>query len=119
MSEYPNDNKITTKKSKPKSFPNLNYHENSDIANLYISSGLYVECVDHFENTLHLYCKSSDSSGVCPYCGYKSKQVHSRYQRDVHDLSILGKVVLLTLEMRKFFCKNVSCSKKNLCRATR
>ncbi len=112
MSEYPNGNKITTKKSKPKSFPNLNYHENSNIANLYISSGLYVECVDHFENTLHLYCKSSDSSGVCPYCGYKSKQVHSRYQRDVHDLSILGKAVLLTLEMRKFFCKNVSCSKK-------
>lgn len=115
MSEYPNGNKLTTKKSKHKSFSHLKYHENSDIANLYISSGLYVECVDHFENTLHLfYCKSSDSSGVCPYCSDKSKQVHSRCQRDAHDPAIWGKVVLLTLEMRKFFCKSVSCSKKPL-----
>ncbi len=112
MSEYPIGNKITTKKSKSESVPYLKYHESFDISYLYTSSGLYVENVDHFENTLHFYCKSSDTSGVCPYCSYKSKQVHSRYQRCVNDLSILGKGVKLTLEVRKFFCKNSNCSKK-------
>ena len=112
MSEYPNGNKITTKKSKSESSPNIKYHESFDLSNLFMSSGLYVENVDHIENTLHFYCKSSDSLGVCTYCGYKSKKVHSRYQRDIHDLSILGRKVLLTLEVRKFFCKNSNCSKR-------
>lgn len=112
MSEYPIGNKITTKKSKSESSSNIKYHESFDISNLYTSSGLYVENVDHFENKLQFYCKSPDSSGVCPYCGYKSKHVHSRYQRVVHDLSILGREVLLVLEVRKFFCKNSNCSKR-------
>lgn len=38
--------------------------------------------------------------------------MHSRYHRDVHDLSILGKEVFLTLEVRMFFCKNSDCTKK-------
>ena len=75
MSEYPNGNKITTKKSKSESSPNIKYHESFDLSNLFMSSGLYVENVDHIENTLHFYCKSSDSLGVCTYCGYKSKKV--------------------------------------------
>ena len=90
MSEYPIGNKITTKKSKLESSPNIKYHESFDISKLYTTSGLYIENVNHLDNTLHLFCKSSDSSSVCAYCGYKSKHVHSRYQRDVHDLSILG-----------------------------
>ena len=112
MSEYPNCNKITTKKSISESSSDIKYHESFDISNLYTTSGLYVENVDHLGNTLHLFCKSSDSSSVCTYCGYKSKHVHSRYRRDVNDLSILGREVLLTLEVRKFFCKNANCSKK-------
>ena len=112
MSEYPNGNKITTKKSISELSPDIKYHESFDISNLYTTSGLYVENVDHFDNTLHFYCRSSAPSGVCTYCGNKSKQVHSRYQRVVNDLSILGREVLLTLEVRKFFCKNANCSKK-------
>jgi len=65
MSEYPNGNKITTKESISESSPNKKYHESYDISNLYTASGLYVENVDHIENTLHFYCKSPDSSGVC------------------------------------------------------
>ena len=112
MSEYPTGNKITIKKSISELSSNIKYHESFDISNLYTTSGLYVENVDHLDNTLHLFCKSSDSSSVCTYCGYKSKHVHSRYQRDGNDLSILGREVLLTLELRKFFCKNANCSKK-------
>ncbi len=97
MSEYPNGNKITTKKSISESSSDIKYHESFDISNLYTTSGLYVENVDHLGNTLHFYCRSSAPSGVCPYCVYKSKQVHSRYQRDVNDLSILDREVLLTL----------------------
>ena len=102
MSEYPNGNKITIKKSISELTSNIKYHESFDISNLYTTSGLYVENVDHLDNTLHLFCKSSDSSSVCTYCGYKSKHVLSRYQRDVNDLSILDREVLLTLEVSSF-----------------
>jgi hypothetical protein len=58
MSEYPNGNKITTKKSISESSPNMKYYESFDISNLYTSSGLYIENVDHFDNKFHFYCRS-------------------------------------------------------------
>jgi hypothetical protein len=43
MSEYPNGNKITKKKSISESSSNIKYPESYDLSNLYISSGLYLE----------------------------------------------------------------------------
>lgn len=41
---------------------------------------------------------SAISTANCPYCGKESKRIHSRYQREVQDLPIQGKkVVLLVL----------------------
>lgn len=41
-----------------------------------------------------------------------SHRVHSRYTRTISDLSILGRPVIITAEMRKFFCDNTECAKK-------
>ncbi len=38
--------------------------------------------------------------------------MHSRYVRVIHDLSILGRSVIIYLEVRKFFCYNHQCERK-------
>lgn len=48
----------------------------------------------------------------CPYCGHLSDKVHSRYQREVQDLPIQGKRVILLIVTRKLFCDNPECQKK-------
>ena len=48
----------------------------------------------------------------CPYCGTISHKVHSRYQRDIQDLPIQGKHVVLLVTTRKMFCSNPGCRNK-------
>ena len=48
----------------------------------------------------------------CPYCGIISHKVHSRYQRDIQDLPIQGKHVVLLVTTRKMFCSNPGCQNK-------
>ena len=55
---------------------------------------------------------SEISTANCPYCGKESKRIHSRYQREVQDLPIQGKKVVLLVSTRKFFCDNDACCKR-------
>lgn len=48
----------------------------------------------------------------CPYCGHLSSKVHSCYQREVQDLPMQNKKVVLLVKTRKMFCLNNSCTKK-------
>ena len=48
----------------------------------------------------------------CPFCGCKTKQVHSRYQREIQDLPIQDRQVILLVNTRKMFCNNPNCSHK-------
>ena len=48
----------------------------------------------------------------CPYCGEKSKKVHSVYGRTIQDLPISGKKVYIEITNRKMFCSNAKCSRK-------
>ena len=43
---------------------------------------------------------SEISTANCPYCGKESKRIHSRYQREVQDLPIQGKKVVLLVSTR-------------------
>ena len=52
------------------------------------------------------------STANCPYCGKESKRIHSRYQREIQDLPIQGKKVVLLVSTRKFFCDNDTCCKR-------
>jgi transposase len=48
----------------------------------------------------------------CPACGYRSQQVHSRYQRTVMDLPWGRFTVRLQLSARKFFCRVPTCPRR-------
>ena len=55
---------------------------------------------------------SEISTANCPYCGKESKRIHSIYQREIQDLPIQRKKVVLLVSTRKFFCDNDKCSKR-------
>src|SRR5207302_2556737 len=55
---------------------------------------------------------SSRTAVSCPACGTLAQRIHSRYQRTLADLPWQGLAVTLTLETRRFFCEEASCSRR-------
>ena len=55
---------------------------------------------------------SCQISSCCPLCQTISFKIHSRYARTISDLPVSGKLAKLTLQVRKFFCENIDCSRK-------
>lgn len=112
MQKYPNSDKDTT------IIPNSgNANEtkllcDEGLSQIYQSSDLFIHETEYDGKVFHLYASSSLDHGFCPYCGYVSESVHSKYFRTIQDLSILGERVILHLEVRKFFCHNQDCCRK-------
>jgi len=111
MYKYPNGDKVTTKNSEYGNPVRTKLPECDGISQVYLSSGFLVQNIEQSDGVFHVYATSSSEGGVCPYCGQKSKKVHSRYVRVIHDLSILGHGVVIYLGVRKFFCHNHECDK--------
>jgi len=61
---------------------------------------------------IHINVESRRKVLKCPYCGEKSKKVHSVYGRTIQDLPISGKKVSVEIKNRKMFCLNKRCGKK-------
>lgn len=55
---------------------------------------------------------STMTSCACPDCGTRSRRVHSRYDRTLMSLPILGNTVTLTFSARRFHCDNDGCARK-------
>ena len=108
MSNSPNGSEFTI--NLPQCQP---YSEaNADLSSLYRPSSIQLEQVECIDETYRLYARCSLPFGECPYCGSRSRHVHSRYTRTISDLSILGHRVIITFESRKFFCTNPECRRK-------
>lgn len=63
-------------------------------------------------STIVFSIKSNDKELTCPFCGQKSKRIHSRYQREIQDLPIQDKQAILLVDTRKMFCDNRECTHK-------
>ncbi len=55
---------------------------------------------------------SQRESSPCPQCSMSSSAVHSFYRRHPQDLPCIGRPIRLVLTVRKFFCRNLDCSRK-------
>lgn len=55
---------------------------------------------------------SLNKINTCPFCKEESKQVHSIYQREIQDLPLQGRQVILLLNSKRLFCKNPKCVHK-------
>ncbi len=81
MCKYPNGDKVTIKKSEYGNQLTTKLPECDGISQIYLSSGLQVQNIELSDGVFHVYATSSSGEGACPYCGYKSNKVHSRYVR--------------------------------------
>jgi transposase len=65
---------------------------------------LEVEKVELEKHTLHIYCHSILEETICTKCLQKINEVKKVTIREVRDLSITGKTVILHLRSRQFHC---------------
>ena len=72
------------------------------------SSDFHVEGVEVEEDTSTpcLKIKARQTASLCPYCGERSEQIHSRYERHPQDVARSGRPIRLQLNVRRFFCDN-------------
>ncbi|QDU89069.1 Transposase [Pirellulimonas nuda] len=59
-----------------------------------------------------LLVESGRQTAHCPSCGEPSRRVHSRYVRNLKDLSWHGLQVRLVWRSRKLFCRNAGCQQR-------
>ena len=78
------------------------------------SLSMNLECIDckSKENQYVFTVASIEKNVVCPYCNNPSSKVHSLYQREIQDLPIQDRQVILLINTRKMFCTNTECSHK-------
>ena len=62
------------------------------------------------EDRVIIEVKSRRIEVECPFCGEKSKKVHSVYVRKFQDLPVGGKKVEVEIANKKYFCRNAECS---------
>lgn len=65
--------------------------------------------VTHFEQegeVLHLKCEHRGEIAPCPRCGELSTEVHDCTEREVRDLSLCGKAVVLHFDGQRFGCES-------------
>ena len=63
-------------------------------------------------NVAVFYISSKMSEVKCPYCGTLSSKVHSSYEREIQNLPMQNRKVILLVKTRKMFCSNCKCEKK-------
>ncbi|MFG3013628.1 transposase family protein [Streptomyces cinerochromogenes] len=55
---------------------------------------------------------STAAGAACPDCGSESTRVHSSYQRFPADVPNGGRLMILRLRVRRFFCPESSCARR-------
>ena len=58
-----------------------------------------------------VHARARAADGMCPICGTRSRSVHSRYRRTLHDVPCHGRAVVIRVAMRRFRCRAVTCSR--------
>jgi transposase len=69
-----------------------------------------VTCPD--PTTIEISTQGTQSSAACPNCHALSQAIHSRYRRRPADLPSLGSAVCLDLLVRRFYCRNIACTRR-------
>lgn len=63
-------------------------------------------------NTVIFHIASTIKELKCPFCESRTAKVHSVYQREIQDLPMQGKKVILLVDTRKMRCMNPDCAHK-------
>ena len=74
-------------------------------------SDIEVEGVEIAE-AITLTLRTMSPTALCPSCGTASSRIQSRYTRTVRDLPSLGRPIRLLIHVRRFFCRENTCTRK-------
>ena len=74
--------------------------------------GFDVVSVVATETGTQITIRLEGGGGSCPDCAFESRSVHSTYERKLRDLPILGRPVVVLVQVRRFRCKNPRCPRK-------
>ena len=75
-------------------------------------AGLVLEQVQLCGEIVHLVVRTEALGAPCPACATWSDACHSRYQRKLADLPIADRQVVVQLQVRRFRCRERSCSRR-------
>ena len=71
--------------------------------------GLLVERIEREADCLAVAARSAAPEAACPCCGGRSRRVHSRYRRTLSDLPCSGRVMRISVIVRRFRCTMATC----------
>jgi transposase len=75
--------------------------------------GCRVESViDDRPGGILIHARGRARSGRCPDCRRPSRSVHSRYRRRLADLPSFAATTSVSLQLRRFYCRNTSCPRR-------
>ena len=77
-----------------------------------LPEGMRVERNQITEHGLVIEAEASHPTSCCPLCTQTSASIKTRYRRILRDAPCAGRQVQLILTVRKFYCRNSSCSRK-------
>jgi transposase len=73
---------------------------------------LHLDQIEITPQTLILSLAIETAEAACPLCQQISHRIHSHDTRTLADLPCGGKALRLLVMIRRFFCKNETCSRK-------
>jgi transposase len=79
---------------------------------LALPEGLEVTAIEVSDEVLTITAVSTQVRPLCPLCRMPALRVHSHYTRQVADLPCGGRQVRLLLQVRKYFCDVITCTRK-------
>jgi transposase len=68
--------------------------------------------VDVNNEAIRIKARRTTAGSTCPDCGAWSERVHSSYLRFPADVPAVGRRVVLSLLVRRFFCPRASCGRR-------
>ncbi|MBO0795767.1 MAG: ISL3 family transposase, partial [Ktedonobacteraceae bacterium] len=71
-----------------------------------------LETIELHDQTVLVHLHAISSTALCPRCGTPGSRVHSRYQRTIADVAFGGRCLVLKLHVRKWICREASCSQR-------
>jgi transposase len=60
----------------------------------------------------HVDLSSLRRAAACPSCQHRSRARHSAYRRTIADLPLAGAMLVLHLQVRRFFCRHATCPQR-------
>jgi transposase len=75
-------------------------------------SSLFIEGVDDAGTALRVRVQTTTPQAACPRCGGGSRRVHAWHVRQLADLPVTGRRLVIELRVRRLVCQAITCEQR-------